>query len=123
MEVIASILGTILFFIIYKLFTGFLPDITSTPEEIHTKHLYKTANKERKKGSTDIAYDDIKDLPDGSLKDQMLSDIAIKLSKAGFHELAVEAINSINDQSRKGLCILSGELEMDTLELANKNND
>ena len=53
----------------------------------------------------------------------MLSDITIKLSKAKIHKIAVEALDSIQEENIRAMCILSGELDFKTVEFANKKYD
>ena len=120
MEFVISAVGMFVFLLIYKLFTGSLPDFFLSSSEILDKNIHKNARKDIKYKSPEIAYQSVKYLPNSFSKDQMLSDVAIKLSKSKLHELAIEALDSIQSQNTRILCILSGELDFETVEIANK---
>lgn len=123
MEFIISVVGTFIVLFIYKLVTGSQPDFLLRSDEIAEKNMYKSARKNIKNESPETAYQSIKYLSESFSKDQMLSDITIKLSKVKLHELASEALDSIQDESTRGLCILSGELDPETVEFINKKYD
>ena len=53
----------------------------------------------------------------------MLSDISIKLSNVVLHELSSEALDLIQDENVRGLCILSAEHNPETIKFINEKYD
>tara|TARA_Y100001970_G_scaffold98038_1_gene123258 strand:- start:312 stop:677 length:366 start_codon:yes stop_codon:yes gene_type:complete len=103
---IESIIGTFVFLILYKLFNnGYLPDIFLRGDERAEKVMHKNAQKNIKNEDPETAYESIKYLPDSGSKDDMLSEIAIKLSKEKFYKSADEALSLIKCDITRSLCI------------------
>ena len=122
MEVLAPILGTFLGFFIYRLFTGYNHDLIASPEEKRNRIDDTFIKYSLKENSADHTYNfHIKDMTPSKRKDYFLADIAIKLSKENFHELAAEAYNSIEEPMIKMGCTVKCEFKEETMEIILKD--